>query len=150
MPIQRWTVLLQQQLAQPMFVDRATRANNALQLAKRGSQKPRLPQHTVGPPIDAGAWLEAPGHQTVEVINRLSAPTQLVVKREDLCDQSRAQPEGGVDTALGGNARSATKNDFALELREQRGSAGEMPMQALIEVSPRDEIWQHDSAGAIR
>ena len=93
-PVGRRTVVRQEPAAEGMLVQTAARFDERFEPRERRGEKLRLPEQPLGAAVDLGARLQAVGHQPIEVGDRAIAPAQLVVEREDLDDETGAEPEG--------------------------------------------------------
>ena len=77
-------------------------------------------QQALGAAIDVGARLEPLDHEPFELSDRPVPPPQLVVQRENLDDQSRAQAERRRRAAAARDERRAAEDHFTLGLGEPR------------------------------
>ena len=117
--------------AQPVLVDAAGGGYPSFEVAKCGPEEAGLPKHALGAAIGLGYGLQASDHVALEILDCAPAPPELVVERQYLEDQSRAQAKWRRRAGLAGVTRCAADQHLALELGEQRWCVSSVLMETL-------------------
>ncbi len=86
-------------------------------------QEAGLPKHPLGAAIDLGYGLQASEHVALEILDCAPAPPELVVERQYLQDEPRAQAKWRRRARLAGVTRCAADQHFAFELEESGGAS---------------------------
>ena len=108
--------------------------------AKRRRQETRLLEQLRSAAIRLGGWLELAGQQSIEVVDRAAETADVIVERQHLGDERRADVERRAGAALFGIARRGGEHRFALELGVARRRIGQARQQLLVQIRARADV----------
>src|SRR6476469_8346214 len=143
MPVRAAALLLDQPRAQPVLVDAAGGRYPSFEVAKCGPEEACLPKHPLGAAIGLRYGLQASDHVALEILDCAPAPPELVVERQYLEDESRAQAKWRRRAGLAGVTRCAADQHFALELGEQWWCVSGVLMETLVQIAARQNVRQN-------
>jgi hypothetical protein len=130
-----------------VLVQCAARGNTSLEFLEGGGQKTCLAHHAFRATIYLDAAGEAFGHEPIEVADGTVAAAELVVKREDLDNQSRPETEWCRGPRTGYEPRRSSEQHLALEFGKHRRSGGQALVQSAVEIRAgeyfrKNECWK--------
>ena len=130
-----------------MFVDAVDRRPAPLERLERGGEEDASAP-AAAPRRDRTAALDSSvaGHQAIEVGDRLVAPAQLVVERQDLADEPGTQVERRLGAGGVRRVRRSAQQHFAIERGQRRRRAGHPLAQPRVELVARHDVRQRAHA----
>ena len=139
----------QEALPQAVLVHAAAVGQARFVAPKRRGEKPRLIEQLQRAPIRFGGGLELRVQQALEVVQGAVLAAHVIVEREHLGQQCRAQVKRRRDAGVLGVARGGAQQHLALEGRQHARRIGQPIREPRVEIGARADGRQQAHGGGL-